>query len=288
MRQSRAKGLVSICLLLVRATSLFCPSSAAHASDQTPEAWRRIDPEYLAILSTGKGDIAIRLLPAIAPGHVERFKELIRAHFYDGKLFYRVIEGFVAQAGQGSATKDSRAAAARERWRPLTAEFDKPIDPGENFVPLRSPDLFAPIVGFIDGVPVGRDPKESREWALHCPGMVAFARDNDPNSATTDFYIVIGQAPRQLDRNLTVFGRVVHGMNVAQGMSRSETDRTKITRAMVAVDMPASLQPSYKEMDTRSANFQERLAIPQKTFTEFFVRPPPPVLDICSVSVPVR
>src|SRR5690606_39743658 len=59
-------------------------------------------------------------------------------------------------------------------------------------------------------------------WLTHCPGIVAMARNNEPDTGSTDFYIVIGQAPRYLDRNLTIFGRVIDGMEVVQRIHRGD------------------------------------------------------------------
>src|SRR6202034_49683 len=92
------------------------------------------------------------------------------------------------------------------------------------FTPLGNPDLFAPTAGFVDGFPVGRDPKDGKSWIIQCPGVFAFARDNDETTATTEFYIVIGQAPRRLDRNLTAFGRVISGMQFVQKLNRGDAD----------------------------------------------------------------
>ena len=77
--------------------------------------------------------------------------------------------------------------------------------------PAREPDLFARQTGFIEGFAGARDPQGGTAWLAHCPGAVAMARNEGPDTSRTDFYIVIGQAPRYLDRNMNVFGRVVHG-----------------------------------------------------------------------------
>jgi cyclophilin family peptidyl-prolyl cis-trans isomerase len=191
---------------LVAALSLVAALTLARAADAPPpaEAWRDVDPNNLVLMDTRYGEVAIELAPEFAPNHVARMRALLKAHFYDHKTFYRVIDGYVAQGGSNLDTDPN--------WPALKAEFDAPITKDTVFTPLGSPDLWAPEVGFVNGFPVGRDPKEGRQWLIHCPGTFAFARDNAPDTASTEFYIVIGEAPRRLDRNLTAFGRVIWGM----------------------------------------------------------------------------
>src|SRR3954451_4397739 len=203
--------------LLVGAALAIALGARAADSPETPAAdWRNVDPNNLVLIDTRYGQVAVELTPQFAPRHVERMRALIRAHFYDGMSFYRVIDGFVAQGGIGegtASTKDHpKEAAALEQWPPLKAEFERPIGTDVTFTPLGNGDLFAAEVGHVDGFAVGRDPKTKTMWPLHCPGTFAFARDNDDDTATTEFYIVIGQAPRRLDRNLTASGRVLEGM----------------------------------------------------------------------------
>ena len=84
-------------------------AQAAEAPPPSPADWRNVDPQNLVLLDTRYGQVAIELAPEFAPVNAARFKALVRAHFYDGKTFYRVIDGFVAQGGVGegtAATKD--------------------------------------------------------------------------------------------------------------------------------------------------------------------------------------
>ena len=238
-----------------------------------------------------------------------RVRALARAHFYDGLSFYRVIAGFVAQGGMGegtAATKD-HPKRARElvQWPPLKAEFDRPIaDIPDRFTPTGTPDLFAPEVGYVDGFPVGRDPKEGRakegrEWLIHCPGTFAFARDNGADTATTEFYIVIGEAPRRLDRNLTAFGRVIAGMRSVQKLHRGDPSvdngviqavkrRDPIMRVRLAADLPARDRPQYQVTRTDTPAFAAWMGARINPAPGFYVRQPPKILDVCLAPVPVR
>jgi cyclophilin family peptidyl-prolyl cis-trans isomerase len=143
-------------------------------------------------LSTG-GRVAIQLRPDVAPAHVERIRTLTRRRFYDGLVFHRVIDGFMAQGGDPTGTGNSGS--------------DLPDLPAE-----------------IRGLP-------------HVRGAVAMARAQELNSANSQFYIMF--APRlSMDRNYTVFGRVVSGMNLVDAIERGEppADPTRIVRASMASD----------------------------------------------------
>ena len=124
------------------------------------------------------------------------------------------------------------------------------------------------------------------------------ARNEDPDSSSTDFYIVIGQAPRYLDRNLTIFGRVVWGMDVVQRIKRGPTlkngiieedlDRSYIKRMRLASSLDKSEQLDVWVADTNSVGFRKMLKERRNRSDKFFHHKPPRVLDICQVPVPAR
>lgn len=266
--------------------------------------WRPVDPENLLLIDVKYGQIVVELSPEYAPEHVARMKALARAHFFDGTSFYRVIDGFVAQGGIGegtAATKDQTVTddPRRANWPNLKQEFDRPISGAPIFTPLGNGDLFAPLVGHANGFPVGRDPKEKRTWIIHCPGTFAFARDNKADTASTEFYIVIGEAPRRLDRNLTAFGRVLEGLQYLQKLQRGDPavdsgviqDKDaadKILSVRVAADMPEAERPRFEVMRTDTKAFAEQKKQWRNPAPDFYIRTPPPIIDICLKPVPVR
>jgi peptidylprolyl isomerase len=128
---------------------------------------------------------------------------------------------------------------------------------------------------------------------------MAFARDNGANTASTEFYIVIGEAPRRLDRNLTAFGRVIAGMkfvqklhrgnpNIASGVIQDLKARDKILSVRIAADLPAASRPHYQVMRTTSPAFAKWMAARINPAPGFYVRQPPKILDVCLSPVPVR
>lgn len=282
---------------------LLSVAHAADVGDAPPQDWRDVEPNNLVLIDTRYGEVAVELAPQFAPRHVERMRALIRAHFYDGLSFYRVIDGFVAQGGIGegtAATKDHpKEATQLTQWPPLKAEFERPIGPDVTFTPLGNADLFAPEVGHVDGFPAGRDAAAGRLWMINCPGTFAFARDNGADTATTEFYIVIGEAPRRLDRNLTAFGRVIDGMPYLQKLERGDAAvengviqdvgrRDPILHVRLAADLPEGQRPKFQVMRTESPSFAKEKALRKNPAPEFYVHTPPPVLDICAVPAPVR
>jgi cyclophilin family peptidyl-prolyl cis-trans isomerase len=140
-----------------------------------------LDPENTLVLDTSKGRVVIRLRPDLAPHHVERLKTLARRKFYDGIVFHRVIEGFMAQTGcpQGRGTGGSDL-----------------------------PDLQAEF---------SAEP--------HVRGVCSMARTNYPHSANSQWFIVFDDA-RFLDRQYTVWGEVVEGMEHVDGLARGEPPRS--------------------------------------------------------------
>ncbi len=299
MKSLRTTALV---VALLTGTAHAADAPPAPPAGSPPEAWRDVAPENLVLIDTRYGQIAVELSPEFAPKHVARERALIRAHFYDGQAFYRVIDGFVAQGGVGEDTASTKEKPKNpdleKKWPKLKAEFDAP-DSAITFTPLGNPDLFAPEVGHANGFPVGYDPKDKRSWILHCPGTFAFARDNDEDTATTEFYIVIGQAPRRLDRQLTAFGRVISGMQYVQKLERGDPDvdsgviadvakRDPIVRMWLAADIPEKERPHYQVLRTDSQAFADAKEKRRHPAPEFYHRPPLANLDVCTVTVPVR
>lgn len=249
--------------------------------------WRPVDPENLVLMELQEGQVLIELNPSFAPQTVRQFRRLVRARFYDGLGFYRVIDGFVAQGGDGSDLGELSDVPL------IGAEFEREWPAEAPFILAQRPDLFAPETGFIDGFAAGRDPRRERAWLLHCPGVVAMARNEDPDSSRTDFYIVIGQAPRYLDRNMNVFGRVIHGMEAVQrirrgpandnGIIRDDAEASRIRRLQLAADLPEDGRPTAYVMDSASPGFSDLLTERRERQQRFFHHRPPEVLDACQV-----
>ncbi len=272
-------------------------AAPAFAQDAAPEpdsaAWRAVPPENLLLIELPDGEVAIELAPQFAPEAAAQMRELARSGHYDeGASFYRVIDNFVAQGGIciGPECEGDDGAPA------LPQEYERPL--GElTFTPLGNADLFAKEAGHIGGFAAGRE--DDTVWPLHCYGAMAMARDNPPSAGSSHFYIINGQAPRHLDRNLTVFGRVIDGMALVQAVAHADPanptrvitgdkTRTPILSVKLASELPEGERPSFEVMRTDSAAFEAFKTSKRVRDGEFWLRKPPEILDICTVVVPVR
>jgi peptidylprolyl isomerase len=261
----------------------------ALAEDPT---WREVDPQNLVFMDLFEGQVVIELNPTFAPKTVQQFRQLVQDRFYEGLSFYRVIDGFVAQGGDGSDLGE------RSNIPLIEAEFEREWSEDFVYMPAQKPDFFAPETGFIDGFAVGRDPDQGTAWLTHCPGVIAMARNDGADSSRTDFYIVIGQAPRYLDRNMNVFGRVIHGMEVVQrirrgaaadnGIISDDTASSRIRSIRLAGDVPEEERLQAFVLDTSSKGFADLLRDRRERRQRFFHRKPPQVLDVCQVPMAGR
>lgn len=275
--------------MLELALTLEAPRPVAEIMAAATDAdWRTVDPENILLMETEAGTITIELSDKLAQAHTEQMRTLAREGFFEGLSFYRVIEGFVAQGGDFSETRDLGSAKV------LKAEFDEPLPEGAVFTPLSVTDGYAEAVGFIDGHPAGRE--GDQVWLAHCTGAFAYARNTEKDTASTEFYITL-QPQRYLDRNLTVAGRVIDGITIAQAAPRGvvdddpETDDFKerliINALRVAADLPEEGRPVWQVMDDKSPLFAELVEARKARPSDFFYHRPNHV-NLCQMPVPVR
>jgi cyclophilin family peptidyl-prolyl cis-trans isomerase len=162
------------------------------------------DPENTLVIETTKGPVVIEMRPDLAPGHVEQIKKLAREGQYDGVVFHRVIDGFMAQTGDvkfGNADKGDTGRAGMG---------------GSSY-----PDL-----------------KQEFNTEPHVRGVVSMARSQNPNSANSQFFIVFDDA-RFLDKQYTIWGKVIEGMDNVDKIKRGEPvrDPDKMVSVKVAADV---------------------------------------------------
>lgn len=278
-------------LLTFVTTVLPAISYAQQAAKEEPkQQWRTLSPENTLYMETTNGRIIFELSEQFSPGHAKHIKQLVRSGFYDNLTFYRVIDGFVVQGGDPDERSKNPLAKKTNK-----AEFEWSINSKAQFTLVQSPDLLADQTGFIDGFAIGRNRKENKEWLISCPGVINLARSNNADSGTTDFAIMIGQAPRHLDRNMSIFGRVVHGkqhLNLIKrgdkkdgGMIKDPTKRSRIFKVSVAADLPKDQQLTIKIEKTDSAHFKQKLDGRRKRANDFYKHKGNGALDICYINV---
>ncbi len=158
-------------------------------------------------------------------------KTLARARYFDGLSIIRVQDNYVVQWGDPDNRHPVPAGLGK-----VAPEFDSATPAHMPFTRLPDGDVYAPEVGFSDGFPVARSPSLHRTWLTHCYGMVGVGRDLDVQSGSgAEMYVVIGHAPRHLDRNVALVGRVVKGMELLAALPRGSAEMGFYTKTEVPI-----------------------------------------------------
>jgi len=256
-----------------------------------PQDWRRPDPDSTLYMELAGGRVVIELAPRVAPQHVANIKTLVRNHYFDGLAIVRVQDDYVVQ------------------W--ADPKHDRPLPPGvsmvapeltaeggsdRRFQALPDRDLYAKEVGFLDGFPAGRDPSSHTAWLAHCYGMVGVGRDDPPESDGSEMYAVIGHAPRQLDRNVALVGRVLKGIELLSSLPRGSGAMgfyvppepvVPILSMHIASDLPDAERTSLEVLRTDSPTFKTVLD-QRRNRRESWYKYNPAHIDLCNVPLPVR
>jgi len=253
------------------------------AADVTEQQWRTLDLNHTVLLTLPHGKVVIELAPQFSPKHVEQFSGLVKKSFYNDNKFYRVIDGFVAQG----VPKDG---SIKDKSVPLLAIEETFSIDNTPFTQVQDNDLFAKRTGFSAGFALASN-NDTRAWLAHCPGVIAMARNNEADSASSHFYFVIGQAPRYLDKIMTIFGRVVYGMEHIQAIKRTAVlegepaVNNRENTVIVSMELMADVLPKDRIIiqveNTESTKFTERLVKRKARNEAFFYKKPPSVLDVC-------
>ena len=273
------------------------PTLSEVLATSKPSDWRGLEPENTLYMAFTNGRVVVELAPTFAPRHVGNVKALAREHYYDGLAIVRVHDNYVAQWADPEAEKPGLARKIQHAQRTLPGEFERPLDPGLPFTRLPDGDLYAPEVGFSSGFPVARDRRSGKMWLVHEYGMVGAGRDNAPDSGGgTELYVVIGHAPRQLDRNVTLLGRVVQGMELLSALPRgpgpmgfytNAAQRVLIKAIRVAADVPESERSVLEIMRTDTPAFQALIESRRNRCEEWF-QVQAGRIEIGNVPIPVR
>jgi cyclophilin family peptidyl-prolyl cis-trans isomerase len=260
-----------------------------------PEDYRTPDPEdtvYLELdAKPGAARVVMELAPAFAPLHVANVRALVREGYFDGSAIVRVQENYVVQWADPDGKREIRTAR-----RTLPAEFERSAQ-ALPFTPLPDADTYAPSVGHSAGFPVARDPATGVAWLVHCYGMLGAGRDNAADSGGgAELYVVIGHAPRQLDRNVTLLGRVLSGMEnftvlprgtLPLGFYEKPEQRVPIQRVRVAADVPPEERTELEVLRTDTPTFQALVEARRNRREEWFKRAAGHI-DVCNVPLIVR
>ena len=260
--------LSALALLLLAGASTAQAQEAATPAADAPMAvatdWRTVPAENLLVIDTNRGRILVEMTPEAAPLHVERMRVLARRGFFDGIVFHRVIDGFMAQTGDPLGTGEGQSP-----YPDLKAEFTFRRAPETPFAEVAAPAGAA--LGFLNSLPIQTQPTalmattadgKVHGWGTYCPGVAGMARDEANDSANSQFFLMRQPYPA-LDKRYTIWGRVVSGLDVVRaikvgdgenGMVTADPDR--MTRARIASDLPDTERPVIQVMDASSAAFR--------------------------------
>lgn len=266
-----------------------------------PGDWYALDPENTIYLELKSGRVVLELAPVFAPNHVANIKTLVREHYFDGLAILRSQDNYVVQWGDPNA--DARA-GDKEQPRSLgsakaklKAEFTVPLAHNIPFVALPDPDGYAAQAGFSGDFASARDPKLGQAWLTHCYGTLGVGRDLDVDSGGgAELYVVIGSSPRWLDRNITVVGRVIKGMELLSTLSRGTgtlgfyekpEQRVPVVSVRIAADVPEAQRTHLEVLRTDTPTFTD-LVESRRNRRDDWYKVPAGHIDVCSVPVPVR
>jgi peptidylprolyl isomerase len=265
--------------------------AASTASD-----WRTLDPENTLYLQLATGRVVIELAPNFAPKHSENIRKLVREKYFDGLSINRSQDNFVVQWGDPNGGEAGERIFTTAEHK-LPAEFTRKTGAGFDFHGLPDVDGWAPQTGFSYGMPAARNPKTHEAWLTHCYGMVGAGRNNEPDSSTgNELYVVIGQSPRQLDRNMSTVGRVVQGMELLSvlprgtgplGFYEKPEQRVPITSITLAADVPENDRANIEILRTDTPTWTA-LVESRRNRRDDFYKVPAGHIDVCNVPIPTR
>jgi peptidylprolyl isomerase len=278
--------------------------------------WAAIAPADLIVmdlapLGAKPRRVVIQLMPApFSAGWVDNIRKLVAARWYDGVSVNRVQDNYVVQWGDASEKKplpvglDSISEQGYETLLSAKSEAELVSNlarhrrPGALSPPPLTQELQFNIGTFQSGFPivVGEAPGgKGVAWPVHCYGMVGVGRNMPPDTGTgAELYTVIGHAPRHLDRNIALVGRVIEGIEHLSSLPRGtgtlgfyEKAEERVPILSVRMGSEVTGLPAYQYLSTESASFAAYADARANRRDAFFIRPAGGA-DICNIPVPVR
>lgn len=280
---------IAALIALAAAVPAFAQPAAPLPSDAAPEDWRDIPDDEIMVITLGDGrQVFVRLAARFAPGHVKNIRTLTEARWWDGASIYRVQENWVAQ--WGDATEKKPLPPEIIARPPAEFEIAEAFAPAQK---LSKADGYSAASGVTaDGWPIATDGKAA--WLTHCYGSVGVARDQLPDTGTgTELFTPIGQSARRLDRNYTVVGRIVEGMQYMSALPRSgatmgvyatEGERTAIASVRLASQLPEDDRPRFQVRATDNVRYFALIQSREKPAAPTVATG----LEVCDLAVGVR
>ena len=271
------------------------PTLSQVLAESTPTDWRQPEPQNTLYLNLPGGRVVIELAPDFAPQHADNIRTLVREGYFNGLKVLRSQDNYVVQWGDPDAADPALARPMGSAKASLAAEFDRPAE-GLPFTRLADGDVYAPEVGFSNGFPAARDPGTGRAWLAHCYGALGVSRGNTADSGSgAGLYVVIGHAPRHLDRNITLAGRVLAGIEHLSTLPRGSgplgfyadpAQHVEIAMTLAA-DLPEAERVALEVFRTDTPAFGQLMEARRNRREDWFLDPVGHV-ELCNVPIPVR
>ena len=297
------------------------PTPASVVAAAPASAWKPIDPADLLVMdlapdASGKARrVVIQLIPPpFSEGWTSNIRKLAQAHWWDGTSVYRVVDNWVAQWGDVDETKPlpgglrvvpeaeyvasfdiegagKVAAAVRAEVARMSDAFDR-WRIGDEALPRTG--SYAGLESFVEGWPFAS--ADTHAWPVHCYGSVGVARDIETTGTGSELYVVIGHAPRQLDRNIAVVGRVIEGIEHLSTLPRGKGEagvyddpalRVPIVSVRPGEELADVERPRFEYLASESASFADYVQVRANRHDAFYTVPAGGI-DICNVQVPIR
>lgn len=302
------------------------PTPASVAAAARADEWKAIDPADLLVMELAPDaagsprTVVIQLMPPpFSQGWVGNVRTFARAHWWDGTSVYRVVDNWVAQWGDGeddpakakplpdglrdvpeSEYSIDPPAALIARFEKLAEEL-REAGPGVDIEKLPAAffqlyrDSYSSTAIHVDGWPFAFGGRDTKAWPTHCYASVGVARDLSPDTGTgAELYAVIGHAPRQLDRNIAVIGRVIEGIEHLSVLPRGKGEAgvyddpaLRVPILSVRLGDELSDPPRFQHLASDSASFAEYVRV-KANRNDAFYRVPAGGIDVCNVGVPIR
>ncbi|WP_088306724.1 peptidylprolyl isomerase [Novosphingobium sp. B 225] len=253
--------------------------------------------------------VVIQLLPRpFSQGWIGNIRKLATAHWWDGLAVTRVQDNYVAQWGDPDGEDAAKARKLPEGLAVVpeseyTAQTGEIVDftngmseyQGE-IVAWHKGDDYADVTAFWKGWPIGSNGLNfPAEWPIHCYGMVGVGRNMSPDTGSgAELYTVIGHAPRHLDRNIALVGRVIEGIEHLSSLPRGagplgvyESRGEQVPIRSIRLGSEVADLPAYQYLSTESQSFAKYAEARANRRDAFFIRPAGGA-DVCNIPVPVR
>jgi peptidylprolyl isomerase len=244
-------------------TPAAAPAKPVAAATPGAADWRAPDPNDVLVIDTNKGRIVVEMIPEAAPLHVAQIRALAHENFYDGLRFFRVIDKFMDQTG------DPQNSGVGGSSKPnIPAEFT--FRRGSDLPFVMAADQTVAEIGFFKSLPVesqsmmlGAMTKDQKvtAWSLYCQGVMGMARDEDPGSGNSQFFLMRYPYP-SLERKYTAWGRVISGLDVVRAIKTGEPveqPQDFMQHVRVLADIPDKDRPKIRVIDPKGPWFKAEI-----------------------------